>query len=179
MKKTLLILFSVLTISNVFSQDVDDKFRVHSLSLGIGAPRSSKISLGLGANMDLAFSKGKHLFKFMAGGASELSFNLFGNKNIRDSFEEYSIMYGRAFEVKKWLSFDFFGGIGYANIKYNLDTSNGFDDEFKSIKTVGFPLQLRIRFITSRLFSIGMEQNVNVNSISTLSRTGGFIQFSF
>ena len=31
-----------------------------------------------------------------------------------------------AFEVKKWLSFDFFGGFGYANIKYNLDTSNGF-----------------------------------------------------
>ena len=91
MKKTLLILFSVLTISNVFSQDVDDKFRVHSLSLGIGAPRSSKISLGLGGNMDLTFSKGKHLFKFMAGGASELSFNLFGNTSIRDSFEDPNV----------------------------------------------------------------------------------------
>ncbi len=179
MKKALLILFSVLTISNIYSQEDHDKFRVNSFSLSMSIPRSNKISLGLGGNIDLTFSKGNHLFKLMTGGASELSFALFGNKSPRDSFEEYNIMYGRAFEVKKWLSFDLFAGLGYANIKYNLDTSSGFDDKFTSQKTVGFPLQVKIRFLSNKSISLGLEQNVNINDTSVLSKTGMFLQYNF
>ncbi len=169
MKKVLLLmLFCSISMNSQNIIEKTSKFEFHSVSFSPISVYLSSRNGGLGGNIDLSINKGKHILKLYIGAGSEIS--LF---SVSDEFAEYNLMYGREFLLEKWLSIDFFVGLGYFNFKYNKGSTTKFYEE----TVVGFPIQSKIRFKTGRIFYLGLQLSNNLNTATSVYNPGLFLQW--
>ncbi|MDC9724013.1 MAG: hypothetical protein PSN34_14750 [Urechidicola sp.] len=185
--KLLLVLFVCSTV--LFSQE--DKLKFHSVSI---APANYYFDAhvdGFAASIDVNFNKGKHIFKILGLVGDEVKTLTFG-PGVRKNSYEINILYGRELKVNNWLYFDFFGGVGYfeqvITIPERIPGSGSFNGlwqvyEYENkkdrAKTIGFPLQSRIRFKTGFRFSLGLQLHANLNSVNAIYTLGPFVQWRF
>ncbi|MCH7524613.1 MAG: hypothetical protein IIC74_06290, partial [Bacteroidetes bacterium] len=137
----------------------------------------------------------KHIYKLFALSGSEFTFSILGPSK-REDFHEIDLLYGRELIVNKWLYFDFYGGLGLFNQTITIPVAipgtggscgfGGFcinipDYEYirNKNKTIGLSLQSKIRFKTSKRFSLGIQLHTNINSVNTIYSSGIFFQWEF
>lgn len=190
MKKILFtLLFSSCTIlasaqeDTTNKDDANNKFQVHSITISPVGVYASSASAGFGANADLAFNYGENVFKIYANGGSEFVISTFGEP-IYDSYEEYGLLFGRTIQIKNKVNFDYFAGLSYFKYTSNNNSSaseydNYYEpnDEESEEKVIGLPLQAKIRFDTGRIFSLGLQFHVNINTATTILQPGLFLQW--
>ena len=156
-----------------YGQEMDGKFKVKSVSL---APNFyiGNGNTGFMGNLDLVFNKNRHLFKASIMVASEIDVCVWG-PCYSDNYYSFDLMYGREFFVKKGIAIDVFAGVGYLL----FETSNPDLRGYMTKKTIGFPIQARLRFRDGKTFNLGLQLHSNVNSASSLFAIGPFFQWNF
>ena len=166
MKNLFFITLILSFILSVNAQDDNKGIEFHSISFSLNGYLAEGLDseydndqYGIGLNFDIAMNKGLHIFKLYGSIGGEA--DILGG----DYFREYNLMYGRELNIKEWFEIDFFAGIGF--FKYNYDTSS--PNKF----VVGFPLQSKIRFNTGRIFSLGIQLHININSTTTMFYQSG------
>ena len=189
MRKLLLILALFTFIGNMFAQDIVEKRKIEFHSIGF-SPLSfytSNRDGGVALNIELGANYGEHVFKLYGGTGSEFQIIVLGSP-ITDSYTEWSLMYGREFQgAKNYLFFDVFAGIGYFNFTYDKgatediynypsDPNLNYPRE-REKGVLGIPLDVKLRFKTGRIFSIGLQVHANFNSATTIVQPGIFLQW--
>ncbi len=167
-----------LSLTKLSGQDKNDRFRFNSFSFSLGGSNTS-IFNGFASSAELGFSKGEHLFKAYRGRVTSIAINIFGGENEPNIFDEYSVMYGKEFGSKKWVSIDLFAGLSYNKFKYKPKNEISISSDFIKRSSIGLPMQAKLRFLPKSFISIGIEQHININSEEPVSRTSLFLQINF
>jgi hypothetical protein len=175
MRFKLIIVFILFSIVS-FSQE--EKLKFHSISFSPINIYADNHTSGLTFSLDVSLKKGKHIYKLFGQTGSDV--DLFSR--IDEKFSEIDILYGREVKAKKWLYYDFYGGLGYFSHKTSPGAeSSGFFSYSKyshqKNNTIGILLQSMIRFKTSKRFSLGFQLHTNINSVNTIYSTGVFFQW--
>lgn len=170
--KNYILLFVLLFPWWHFGQEEGQTLKFHSASL---SPNfySGNNATGFMGNLDLAFKIDEHILKASVMAAAEVDIWT----SYKDNYYSYDLMYGREFMAARSIAIDLFGGVGYLHFKTrNPDTrQKGYVDE----KTIGFPLQGRVRFRHGKVFNMGIQIHANVNSASSIIAVGPFFQWNF
>ena len=192
MRKLLIILALFTFIGNMFAQDVVEKRKLEFHSIGF-SPLSfytSNRDGGVALSIELAANYGEHVFKLYGGTGSEMTINIWGTP-ISDTYTEWSLMYGREFQAgKDYVFFDVFAGIGYFNFTYDKGATEDIYPNYnypsdpnlyypREIEkgVVSIPIDLKLRFKTGRIFSLGVQVHANFNSATTIVQPGIFLQW--
>ncbi len=173
MKRIPLILIFVLFFScSVFSQEGNaPQFFVKSISVGIGVTGGDETSGGIGFNADVTTALNKNLFTLALATGSEL--DLF---DAHRNFFSADLLYGREFLVTRIFAIEAHAGVGIFSENYK----NG-DTNFREISesTLGIPVRLKFLFYVSPKFALGLNPNVNFNSIETIYSGNLIFQYNF
>ena len=196
MKNILSILLLFCFLSEVSAQDISQKVEVsgvekrkigfHSIAFSPLSFYSSNRDGGVALDIELGFNYGLNVIKLYAASGSEFTVSVFG-ASVTDSYTEASILYGRELKAGEFFFVDFFAGIGYFAFTYDGgaiadDTFNYYTNSFDTVgeykKTVlGIPLDLKFRFQTGPLFSLGLQIHGNINSATSIVQPGLFLQW--
>jgi hypothetical protein len=173
--KNYLFLFILLFPWFHFGQEDVQKLKFHSMSL---SPNfySGNGNTGFMGNADLAVSLGNHIFKASAMAAAEIDICVWGTC-YTDSYYSYDLMYGQKFMAGKTIAIDLFAGAGFLHFETRNPDSR--QKGYISEKTIGFPLQGRVRFRHGKVFNIGVQFHGNINSASSIIAVGPFFQWNF
>ena len=122
-------LLSLFTLGNcVFSQEnlKDDKFSIHAFSIvPIGGEMGynyTEAGTAASFSADISFSYKKNIFAL--SGAYSFNYDVFWQSSSFNS-TQVNLLYGREYELLKWLSIDPYAGIGF--IRFSGDYDTGFD----------------------------------------------------
>lgn len=172
MKKHYYILVLLLVSFLSFGQENQEKLKFHSNSFALNF-YSGNNATGFMVNLDAAVKKGPHIFKAFAMTAAELEVL----SSYNDNYYSFDLLYGREFSQNQGIAFDLFAGIGY----YHFKTRNPDVDKrgYLSKKTIGFPLQGRLRFRDGKIFNLGIQFHANINNASSIISFGPFFQWNF
>ncbi|MFD2726848.1 hypothetical protein [Hyunsoonleella rubra] len=125
---------------------------------------------GIALSADLSVSLNNNVFSFLVSLGQE--FVIWGDGG--DSFSQINLLYGREFEIKKWLFIETHAGGGL--LIYKVDEQlNNYDSKFNELV---LPLVAKIRFQTGRKFSIGLKMQYNLGSFNTIYSGGLLLQFN-
>ena len=188
-----IIIVFILFSTCLFSQE--SKLKFHNISFSFPSVYFDNHTGGLTFSLDIGFKKEKHIYKLFALSGSEFTFSILGPSK-REDFHEIDLLYGRELIVNKWLYFDFYGGLGLFNQTITIPVAipgtggscgfGGFcfsspDYEYirNKNKTIGLSLQSKIRFKTSKRFSLGIQLHTNINLVNTIYSSGIFFQWEF
>jgi hypothetical protein len=144
-----LFLFTIVIYSQ--PKTPSENFKFHSVSLSPNLV-FVKGKTGLVGELDIVFSKNKHLFKLALTGGGEVDVCVLGPCRTV-SFASYDFLYGREFKTADWFSIDVFAGVGYFYLKSPDPDSTDYIKEY----TVGIPLQTRFRFLASNKINVGVH----------------------
>ncbi|AUC84819.1 hypothetical protein CW731_05710 [Polaribacter sp. ALD11] len=143
----------------------ENKLQLKSTSLGIGLSGlssdntdiSDTSTAGFTVNLDLSVNLNKHIFSLYLN--KDFKFNLYDG---REHYNQLNATYGREFELNDWLKLEGHLGLGY----FNYSVKN-YSTDFKTNKesTIGFPLRVKLIFYTKENFGIGINPNLNLNSL--------------
>ena len=114
---------------------------------------------------ELSYSINKSIFTFSATTGSEIA--IFGRAT---SYNQLNFLYGREFEIKRWLFVDTHAGIG---LFFRNDSDNS------NLIAAGIPLVTKLRFKTGDKFSIGLKFQANINSIENIYSAGLLLQWNY
>lgn len=151
----------------------EHKLKLHSISFGLGflGSASESSSGGFNINADMTTNYNKNLFSFNINAGGEL--RLF---DASENYTALNITYGRALELSNWFTIEGHLGLGYFN--YSLkDSSTDFMTISRS--TIGIPLRVKLLFYTGRHFAIGLNPNVNFNSLVNTYSGNLIFQYKF
>ena len=172
LKLNIIVIILVFLNSN-FSFTQENKLKLNSTSIGFGLIGSSSetSSGGLNLTLDLSTKLNKNLFSLYFNEGSE--FNLF---DAEESYNEISVTYGREIELNSWIKAEGHLGLGFFNYKIK----NGSTD-FNLIKesTIGIPFRIKLIFYTGKHFGIGINPNMNLNSLVTTYSANIIFQYKF
>ncbi len=172
-------LFFVILFSGINNYAQERKLKLHSISAGIGFASFSPESVGgVAGTMDLAIIFNKNLFSlYFEAGEESLGNLLIILEDQR--FTEYNITYGRAFHFNDWLVLEGHAGIGYFKLKTRTLKLNfrGYNTESES--TIGVPLRIKLMFYTGDHFGLGINPNVNINSLTSTFTANLMAQYRF
>ena len=175
----ILVLLLVLLITALSTAQQENKFRLHSVSLGIGYfdylrsdldnvsfidEPSKKANLNL--NGDVAFQLDDYIFSFYfaLGLVDPIPYK-------QSSYSEYNLTIGKVFLNKNWFALEGHLGMGYFEYRERYQP-NGPVEPFGGL---GFPLRIKANFYLSKHFAIGLNPNANINfdsSILTINLIG-------
>ena len=162
----------VLILNTAIAQE--KKLKLHAISLGAGIASSSSDTAesGLGLNLDFSTIVNKHIIAFNFNSGVQLN-----SDGPDEDFYELNLTYGRKWPLDKNISLEGHIGIGY--FAYDIDT--GPIPFFFNLPdtTVGFPLRIKLLYNPLDKFSIGINPNVNFNSIATTYTANFIIQYNF
>ena len=125
----------------------------------------NKHSGGAAITGELSYSINKSIFTFSATTGSEIA--IFGRAT---SYNQLNFLYGREFEIKRWLFIDTHAGIG---LFFRNDSDNS------NLIAAGIPLVTKLRFKTGDKFSIGLKFQANINSIENIYSAGLLLQWNY
>ena len=163
----------LICLSSNFIRAQEGKLKINSTSLGIGIIGSSSDSSsgGLSIGLDLSTKLNKNLFSLYLNAGSEL--NLF---DAEENYTEINVTYGREIELNSWIGLEGHLGLGY----FNYSVKNG-STNFNTIKesTIGFPVRVKLIFYTGKHFGIGINPNMNLNSLVNTYSGNIIFQYKF
>ncbi|MBC8753431.1 hypothetical protein H2O64_02030 [Kordia sp. YSTF-M3] len=167
MKKYIIIVCMVVPMF-IFSQE---KNGLNFRSIAINP--LSVTNAGLAINADLSFMNSKNIYTLSGYAGTELTFP-FDNKTSEDSFQDYSLLWGREVKIENWLRLE-----GHAGLGYFLFKTEHFNDEIEDEKktTIGVPLLSKLKFMLGNHFSIGIQFRANINSAKIVRGGGIFFQY--
>ncbi len=169
MKKVFLTLICLVCSLNVNAQE--NKLKMHSAEIGFGGFYFKKnYSVGGGATFvaDLTTSLGNNLISTSILTGSEIG--IVGSSTY--NFNEFRLQYGRELNLKKWIKFELFAGLGYYNQKSEVtDIRNG--------NTISFPLKFNTKFYFDKNFGIGINTNYSLNSLNNNFSPNLILHFKF
>ena len=151
----------------------DNKLRLHAISgsVGIAGSSSDTAGSGFGFDIDLSTILKENLFSFY--------FNSGWNLNSGGPDEEFyslNLTYGRKWTISERWSLETHAGIGWFG--YHIETGSLFFGDLPD-NTVGFPLRLKLLHHLSDRFGIGLNPNINFNSVETAYSGHLVIQYHF
>lgn len=168
-----IIIAAFLCLSSNLSRAQESKLKLNSTSLGMGIIGSSSDSSGggLSIGLDLSTKLNKNLFSLYLNAGSEL--NLF---DAEENYTEVNVTYGREIALNSWIGLEGHLGLGY----FNYSIKNG-STNFNTVKesTIGFPLRVKLIFYTGRHFGIGVNPNMNLNSLVNTYSGNIIFQYKF
>lgn len=168
----LILVFVLFFSSSVFSQEKNNsQFYLKSVSAGIGVTGGDETSGGIGFNADVTSALNKNLFSLALASGSEL--DLF---EAHRNFFSADFLYGREFAVTRIFKIEAHAGVGFFSENYK----NG-DTNFREVSesALGIPLRLKLLFNITPKFAMGINPNVNFNSIETMYSGNLIFQYNF
>lgn len=173
-KLTLTVVVIILVFLNsTFTFAQESKLKLNSTSLGIGLIGSSSDSSsgGLNINLDISTKLNNNLISFYLNSGSE--FNLF---EAEENYTEINATYGREVELNSWMKVEGHLGMGFFNYSVKNDSTD-FDKKKES--TIGFPFRVKLIFYTAKHFGIGINPNMNLNSLANTYSGNIIFQYKF
>lgn len=167
-----ILVFVLFFSSSVFSQEQNSsQFYLKSVSAGIGVTGGEETSGGIGFNADVTAALNKNLFSLALATGTEI--DLF---EAHRNFFSADLLYGREFSVTKIFKIEAHAGLGIFSENYK----NG-DTNFREVNEsmLGIPLRLKFLFAVTPKFSMGVNPNVNFNSIETMYSGNLVFQYNF
>lgn len=169
-----LLLGICLILSNMFVNGQDNKLRVHAISIGAGvaSTTSGGAETGLGLDFDFATIVKNHLISININTGSDIR-----TTEGKELFLELNLTYGRKWEIGQFLKFEAHVGAGL--FTYDLDTGPSiFGLDFPDA-TIGFPFRVKLIYYPIEKFGIGLNPNINFNSITTAYNANIILQYNF
>lgn len=171
MRKFFFCFLFLLQINWCYTQNKDSKRRIYSISAGFGGFYFNDTnSEGGGASFVLngTLVLNKNLFSLCYLTGSEIG--VVGTSTY--NFNEFSIAYGKALQLKKWFNLEGFAGIG----NYNQSSKNSF---VVSGNTISFPLKLNVMFFFNEKIGIGLNNAYSFNQINNNYSTNLILHYNF
>jgi hypothetical protein len=168
-----IVILILLCFGSTFALAQENKLKISSTSLGVGIIDSSSAtsSGGLNVSLDVSTRLSEHIFSFYLNRGAELS--LF---DAEENYTEINVTYGREVELNSWIKLEGHLGLGH----FNYSVKNGSTD-FKTQResTIGFPFRLKLIFYTGKHFGIGINPNMNLNSLVNTYSGNIIFQYKF
>ncbi len=168
-------LFFLITILSFNSYGQDTGFGIRSIEQNMGASTtfSNYYDFGMNFGLDISANYNKHLYALRFDiGVAEIGFWPSGT----NQYFNFNFMYGRKFSINSWLKLEWYAGAGYLIFgKENEDT----DWIYQTNKEVNLPISLKFFFLTGKIFNMGLNPNININSFQILYTTNLTLQFRF
>ena len=171
MRKLFFCFLFLLQINWCYTQNKDSKRRIYSISAGFGGFYFNDTnSEGGGASFVLngTLVLNKNLFSLCYLTGSEIG--VVGTSTY--NFNEFSIAYGKALQLKKWFNLEGFAGIG----NYNQSSKNSF---VVSGNTISLPLKLNVKFFFNEKIGIGLNNAYSFNQINNNYSTNLILHYNF
>jgi hypothetical protein len=152
----------------------DNQLKIHALSLGggIASTTSESAETGLGIGLDLSTIVNNHIISFFINVGSDI--RTAAGKQL---FLELNFTYGRKWQFGQYLVLE--GHLGAGLFIYDLDIEpNLFGLDFPDA-TIGFPFRVKFIYYPMKKVGIGINPNVNLNSITTAYDINLFLQYNF
>lgn len=169
--RKIIILISVLNFSFVFSQEHKLKFKSIDWGVvGIYSNLKQDGPRGICSSFEVSTIYNKNIFS--AYGGVGFGFNTENNK-LKDlqGILEFDLLFGRELKINSDIKFEISSGAGYI---VQDNTSEG-----KSNEALGIPIRGKLLFSASKLVSIGINPNVNLNNYRNLYSINLLLHFSF
>lgn len=170
--RSLVLIICIFLTPNI-SLAQDNKLKMHAVSLGAGiaSTTSEAAETGLGLALDISTIISKHL----------ISFNINVGSDIRTAvgkelFLELNLTYGRKWKIGQYLVLE--GHLGAGLFTYDLDIGPSPFLDFPDA-TIGFPFRVKFIYYPLDNFGIGLNPNVNFNSIITAYNINFVVQYNF
>ncbi len=170
----LVVLITCLSFSLNIVMAQDNKLKLHAVSIGVGIASSSSNTAdgGLGLNMDFSTIINKHIISFNFNSGVKLN-----SDGPDEDFYELNLTYGRKWFLVQNLILEGHLGIGY--FAYDLDTGNIPFFINLPETTIGFPIRVKLIYYPLKSFGVGINPNVNFNSINNTYSANFIIQYNF
>ena len=167
-------LFLFITTLSFIGNSQDARFGIRSIeqSNGVSTTLSNYYEFGYNLGFDVTSVYDQHLFaaRFNFGG----EFHIWSYEV--NQYYNLNLMYGREFPINNWLVAEGFIGVGYINFrKENQDT----DWTTQKNQALNLPVSLKILFLNGKVFRMGVNTNINLNSFEVLYATNLIFQFRF
>jgi hypothetical protein len=168
-----IVIIILIYLNSNFILAQESKLTLNSTSIGIGLIGSSSETSGggLSISLDLSTKLNKSLFSIYLNSGSEL--NLF---DAEENYTEISLTYGRQIELNNWIKLEGHLGLGYFNYSVKNGSTN-FTTNKES--TIGFPFRVKLIFYTGKHFGIGINPNMNLNSLVNTYSGNIIFQYRF
>ncbi|OUR97639.1 hypothetical protein A9Q86_15615 [Flavobacteriales bacterium 33_180_T64] len=146
-----------------------------SLSLGVGLIDSSFDNSrgGFNISLDISTKLNKNLISFYLNSGSQLK--VF-DAGAEEEYTEINATYGREIELNSWIKVEGHIGLGFFNYSVK-NRSTDWKTEKES--TIGFPFRVKLIFYTSKHFGIGINPNMNLNSLVNIYSGNIIFQYKF
>lgn len=167
-------LFLFLTVLSLIGYSQNTRFGIRSIehSNGVSTTLSNYYEFGFNLGLGITAEYDHHLFVLSSTIGGEVKFW----SSALNQFYNLNIMYGREFLPNNWLVLEVFVGIGFVNFsKENIDT----DWMCETNRAINLPVSLNTLFVTGKVFRMGINTNINLNSFEILYSTNLIFQFRF
>ena len=171
MKPIWILLLSLFCLSQLTAQQ--NNLRLHAISGGFGIASSSSETAGsgFGINLDFSLALQKNIFSFYFNSGWELT-----NEILSEEFYELNLTYGRLWELGDRWTIEGHLGIGW--FAYEVDAEPDLFFDFPD-NDIGFPFRVKLIYRPSDRIGLGLNPNVNFNSIETAYSGNILIQYYF
>ena len=169
-----LVLIACLLFSSYSAIAQDSGLQMHAVSFGVGFATSSSSSaeIGPGLTLDISTIRNKHIFSFNFNLGTELN-----SKGPEEEFFEVNLTYGQKWNFSQNLFLE--GHLGFGYFGYRIHTSSNIIIFDLPDSTIGFPLRAKVIYNIGKNFGIGLNTNVNFNSIANAYAANFIIQYNF
>ena len=139
--------------------------------LGKGYPLAEN-DFGIGGIIEFAVQKKTSIYSFGIRGLGELA--IFDQSNVNNSISSAEITYGKVFQARSFFA-ALSAGAGYISALQKGELLSREGGWFSSVSTyqkisyhtIGFPIAAKIFWLPARVYGIGIELYVNINSRNT------------
>lgn len=177
MKLQILKLLPIIICLFIFEQTLmaqSNKLKMHAISIGPGFASSSSETAdgGISLNLDIATILNNHIISFNFNTGLELNSN-----GPDEDFFELNLTYGQKWFLAKNLYFE--GHVGMGLFGYHID--QGQIPLFIDVPetTIGFPIRAKLIFYPLKNFGVGLNPNLNINSIANTYSAFLIFQYNF
>jgi len=152
----------------------DKGFKMHAVSIapGIASSSSATAKTGSSLNFDISASIDKHLISFYFNVGLDLN-----KGGPAEKFTEFSFTYGRKWSLTQHLVLEGHAGVGL----FTYDIDDGLTPIFFDFpdSTVGFPIRAKLLYYPGEKFGIGLNPNLNLNSLENAYSLNLVFQYHF
>lgn len=169
----------VIGLSDTFAQQ--NKLKIHGISLGVGVMAHTPKIYESDTNLpfDVSVIQGNNLFSLYHNKTEDLS-NIFNILPSDDQayYQEFNLTYGKQWVFTNRWVLEAHAGLGY--FEHNYYGLDEFDsNRFVKESTIGFPIRAKLIYYLGDHFGLGVNPNLNVNSLNTVLSAALLLQFRF
>ena len=175
-----MVTLSLLVFVSHHSFSQENKLKIYSSSLGIGPIFSSTDTFGGGLSTCLDFSVRFKTSVFSIYYNTNYDYSDFGIMGARDReyYQEANLIFGKEIKLIEQLSLEGHVGLGYFQQKYyTYDAYYNYED--KNEHSIGFPLRIKLVYYFGRHFGVGLNPNLNLNSLNNTFSGNLLLQYKF